>query len=258
MFGFNMRTIVSILRRNFLYVIFVVTITTIISLYLLSKYFGLKPPDQITLAAYTGIPLFIITLLQLERTLRQQRANFVKDYIAQFFLNRDLISSFQNLIKEFTREKWRAVEKIVNENKEELDNNPDQIWEFLKEINKNKSDGERYFHPSYFQGSEEELNLDGILGFFDIIGYHYHRQLVPIEDIVSTVGFYLRAINSNLAIKEYLKIIRERWENDKEFQEAYGLLHTFYYLDRLLVSIEVYDQQNASKLRSMAEDIKAR
>ena len=215
-------------------------------------------PDQITLTAYTGIPLFIITLLQLERTLRQQRANFVKDYISQFFLNRDLLSAFQNLIKEFTRDEWRAVEKVVKENEKELDGDPDRLWEFLKEINAKKTNGERCYHPKYFQGSDEELNLDGILGFFDIIGYHHHMQLVPVEDIVSTVGFYLRAINSNLAIREYLNIIRERWEKDKEFQKAYGLLHTFYYLDQLLIAIQEYDQKNASKLRSMAEKLKAR
>ncbi len=235
--------------------IFVSVSITVFLIYYLAHFFELKQPNQITITEYTAIPLLIITLIQFERTLRQRQANFVKDYISQFFLNKDLHVSFQYLIQDFTRSKWEMVEKIAIEHEEKLKKNPDYIWELLREINTNREEGKRYYHPKYFQGSKEEMNLDSMLGFFDVIGYHHHKKLLSIEDITSSIGYYLRAIKSNHAIEEYMYLISTNWKNKKKYQEAYGERQPFYYLKALLEAMEINDLKKACKKQNILQKI---
>lgn len=249
----------GLIDKNYVAAVALAAVAVVAILYvILIRLIGYNISNNVPITAFTTIAIFVIGILQIERAVKQQRANFVKDYIASFFTNEELARTFQKLIKEFTRGKWDIVETQVKNIQGNVETDKELMWNSLSSLNQGRPVGTRFYHPRYFQGSEEELKLDALLGFFDIIGYYQQRGFIDIEDVAFTIGFYVRAIGSNYAVNRYLYEITDRWRQDNAFRNAYGVVDPFAYLTLMIAEIERYDQANINKLQKIAEKVQTR
>src|SRR5687767_2106467 len=81
------------------------------------KVIGAEIDLRVGVAAFTATPLFVVTLLELARNLRLQRAAFIKDYVSQFFINPHLYQTFHELIYTYPNSTFERLEHIRKEQK---------------------------------------------------------------------------------------------------------------------------------------------
>jgi hypothetical protein len=197
----------------------------------------LKSGDGLT--AFTAIPLFIITILELNRAIQIQRASFVKEYVAQFFTNHDLHLAFHELIYSYGDDKYAQIEKIAQE-LHLKDQKERPIFEPFAEINKDRPIGARFFHPALLQLSPEERRLDALLGYFDVVGYYYVKNILQMRDIAGTLGYQLSLMRRRRVVITYLDLTKHWWHtlpNPEELGVA-----PFQYLRKLLDGLAEYNK----------------
>lgn len=125
-------------------------------------------------------------------------------------------------------------------------------------MNESKAEGFRLYHPEYFQWSEEERRLDGLLGYFDVIGYYYHRGFLKMDDIVGSLGWILTVLRAKEVVQRYLRFTDERFQKLRE-ENTIDLSHAlppFIYLKRLLDDFERYNQKTGEqRLQVLSEAV---
>ena len=110
---------------------------------------------KVGLTAFTGVPLLLLAVIQIDRAIRLQRASFVKDYVSKFFIEKGLYENFHELIYTYSDKFFEQVDEALQE-VDGQDNKSDKTIQ--------NGDTVRRYHPKTFQGSSEERKLDVILG----------------------------------------------------------------------------------------------
>ena len=235
-------------NRRYFYLILVAVILTELLLFLVVSTLNFEIDKKIGVVTYTAIPLFVITLMQLSRNLRLQRAAFIKDYVSRFFTDQFLYRTFHELIYTYDFKTFNEVKKIYKEkNLAKVEETP--FFEAFSDLQKERKEGSRLYHPRLFQGSPEERHLDALLGYFDVMAYYYAKGFLHIEDIVGSVGYYLAVIGEREVIKEYMKLNEEAWQ-DPNYQKM-GITPPFGYLRRLLEDIQEYNEKFANRIKKL-------
>jgi predicted outer membrane lipoprotein len=210
------------------------------------RFLRLEPDVKVGIVTFTAIPLLLITVMELGRNLRLQRAAFIKDYISQFFTNVDLYQTFHELIYDYTDVRFEKVESIRKE--QHLDNQEKPVFAPFESLQGGRQTGSRLYHPRLFQGSPEERRLDALLGYFDVIAYYYAKGYLRIEDIVGSVGYFLAVMKARKVVSDYLKANREAWMNP-EYNSSMGVTPPFAYLQRLLDDIQEYNARFERRIK---------
>jgi len=184
---------------------------------------------RIGIAVFGGLPILLLTLVQIYTTSVVQRANLVKDLASKLYTDKELTQTFHFLVYTFDDKLYDAFLKANSTQRAEM--------------NVNRPEGLRLFDPSTLTGSDEERRLDALLGYMDIIAYHYHRRLVQMVDIAGVLGYQLAIISSRKAVTEYLNSIPSFWKESR-YGRTFGKESVpLRYLDKLLVDYRVYCQR---------------
>ena len=211
-------------------------------LFLVSKYFlGQSLAKDVPITAYVTVPLFLITLLQIAQAVQLQKAAFVKDYIARFFTDGDLYTAWHDLIYTYKDDIFERIDKACKN----AANAKPPHFESFEEHQDGRSPGRRYYHPRVFQGSEEERRLDGLLGFFDVIGYHYHRGLLPIQEVAWTIGYHLSVMATRKVFQAYMELNVNAWPKETDYTEEMGAPSPYSHLRALLEDLRQYNKKHA-------------
>ena len=240
----------SVHKRFLIWTIFAVLVTELF-LTLLLFVPGVEFNPKIGIAALTAIPLFVVTLMQLGRTLRLQRADFIRKYTSQFVTEGDLYSTFHDLVYNYSNKKYEEVKKVVEEESKKGTGRPG--FDCLKGLQGGRGQGKRFYHPSFFQGSPEEMRLDALLGYFDILGYYYARGFVHLQDIVGTLGYYLAVLGERHVVRDYIDICTKMWPT-LPYSKVMGATTTSAYLRRLLDDVKTYNEKFTDEITQLHEE----
>lgn len=208
---------------------------------------------EIGLTAFMGVPLLIITIMQLSRNVRIQRASFIKDYVSRFFIDSNLYGIYHSLIYSYNNEVFDTINIIAREKLNEDTKRPH--FESFEQLQGDRENGNRLYHPKYFQGSKEEMRLDSLLGYLDIIGYYYFRRLIKMEDIAGSMGQYLAMIGQRKVVSEYLQLCKTNWREKTEEDPSLTLsaVEPFAYLRRLLEEFEAHNRKTSRKIQRVLD-----
>lgn len=208
----------------------------------------LEPDVKVGIATFTAVPLLVVTLMELGRNLRLQRAAFIKDYVSQFFTNVDLYQTFHELIYSYTNSLFEKLETIRKQ--QNLDTHEKPVFAPFEELQAGRQIGSRLYHPRLFQGSIEERKLDALLGYFDVIAYYYAKGYLRIEDIAGSVGYFLAVIKARQVVSDYMKVNREAWATP-DYNNTMGVTPPFAYLQRLLDDLQEYNQHFEKHIKKL-------
>ncbi len=183
--------------------------------------------NKIGLAVFGGLPVLVLTLLQLHTNSIVQRAGLVKDLASKVHTDKELSETFYSLIYLYTNKRYKAYSNSSLAEREDL--------------NKGKKEGLRFFHLDELEGTEEERRLDSFLGYIDIIAYHYTRRLIQMNDLAGVLGFHLATIQSRQAVTEYRESVHKFWNDESKVGKDYGAHATpLRHLDSLLNDYKAY------------------
>lgn len=234
--------------RSYYVWVVVAVLATELLIFTIMRLLGLEFDLKVGVAAFTATPLFVVTLMELGRNLRLQRAAFIKDYVSQFFTNPDLYQSFHDLIYTYRDSDFEKLEKIRVEQK--LDSKDKPVFDAFTPLQGSREIGSRFYHPRLFQGSPEERRLDSLLGYFDVIAYYYAKGYLRIEDIVGSVGYFLAVMKARGVICHYMRLNREAW-NNADYNKEMGVTPPFSYLNRLLDDIKTYNERFVADIEKL-------
>jgi len=224
------------------------------------------------LAAFTAIPLFLLTIMELRRNIENQRASFLKEYISQFFTNPEIYKAFHDLVYSYTDDKYGKIQiealkdQSISQNVKNIADllEPDKLKHIPKpffvngELQGRREEGARFFLPTLCQFSPEERRLDSLLGYFDVIGFYVDRNIVPINQINGSIGYFLAQFKRRQAVQDYIDASIRFWDDEvKKDREA--LKHAreekknhngktlystapYFYLQKLLERIELFNE----------------
>ena len=233
-------------KAYYLWVVIAVLFTEA-AIILTARFLGLETDVKVGIVAFTAIPLFVVTLMELGRNLRLQRAAFIKDYISQFFTNPELYQTFHELIYAFPNSLFERLETIRKD--QNLDNQDKPVFEPFKELQKDRAVGSRLYHPHLFQGSVEERRLDALLGYFDVIAYYYAKGYLRIEDIGGSVGYFLSVMRARKVVSDYMELNEEVWKLPE--YKSMGVTPPFAYLRRLLDDIDKHNRRFEKQIKKL-------
>ncbi len=203
-----------------------------------------------------GIAAILAVVWRLRKSALTSRSDYVRNYLSKFFLNDELNDSFYSLVQEYDRLTWEKVCAELSDYNQSISNKKNKsshskknkgAWKKLNAINKNRKSGTRYYHPAYFQGSEEERRLDRLLGYFDIIAFHVQNNDFPIEDVESLLGYQINAIGSSQPIKHYMEIIEDNWKDNAVYRRRFGNTIPYYHLRQLIH--DIHDRRRKAENR---------
>jgi hypothetical protein len=189
----------------------------------------LKFDKNVQIGIFATVPLFVVTVIQVRSAVKLQRAAFIKEYVTKLHTDRDLSEAFHYLVYTYSDpvlDKFLRADPQVRE-----------------EMQKGRPVGGRLYDPSTFQLSEEERRLDGILGYFDVLGYHYVAGTVSLRDVANVLGFQLAALSRRKVVRDYLNAIPDYW---KKFEgDDPQAVAPFRYLTVLLTDFRKYNKQHS-------------
>ena len=225
--------------------------------------------QEVDLAYFTILPLFVLTILQLVRTHRTQQAKNIKDILNEFRREPGLYSSYFDLVYRFDNRSFEAVKQIAQPVVASLkEKHPEKSWheivelerpslESLDSLQDGRTHGERLYWPALFHYSEEEFRLDGLLDYFNAVGFYHWEGLVSMRDISSMLGDYLAVVVDRKIVKEYMRFCVDEWVYDT----SVGAADPYPYLQILLDEFSIYNKRRAKsretvRLRQRINDIK--
>jgi hypothetical protein len=160
------------------------------------------------------------------------RSGLVKEFAAKLHTEESLSETFFYLVYCYSDKLYDDFKAATPEQKAAMQ--------------KHRPEGRRLYDPAKFQGTEEERRLDALLGYLDVIAFHYRRGVLPMRDIAGSMGFHLQAIASRKVIVEYRNTTADTWWDKSSFQKDYKSVAPFGYLDNLLNDFKNFckDHQN--------------
>jgi hypothetical protein len=205
--------------------------------------FGTKPllefDPKTSLALFTGIPLFLITIIQLHASSVVQRANYIKDFAVTFHQEKAFSDAFYYLVYSYTNEMYARF--IAADSKAQ------------GAMQGARTKGQKLYNPKTFIGSAEERRLDALLGFFDVIGYHHYKGIVHMRDVAGVFGFQLAALATRQVIKDYRAAIPEHWPTSS-FAKDFNTVAPFRYLEELLKAFQAHCIQHEKEIAELNQN----
>lgn len=203
------------------------------------------------LLAVAGIPLFIVTVIQLTYSHSIQTADLVRSHISEFISNQELYSAFHELIYAYKDDKWIEVKGLLpttlsRDCEKKDDNMRNESWDALKNVNKDRPIGSRYYDPDFFQNSIEEQRLDSVLHYFDMLAYNYRRKLISLKYITGVSGYHLAVLGSRDVVKYYLDQTKKFWDF-LPYKKRVGAEPPYENLRILLAHIELHNKAQTAK-----------
>jgi hypothetical protein len=236
-----------------------------------AKYaFNIDFKKEVDIAFFTGLPLFVLGLLQLYRTQRTQQATNIKDFLSEFRKDQALYSSYFDLVYSFDNNLFAKVKEKGEEKVSELRaTHPNTKWKeivvrlrpdcsCLETFQGNRGAGSRLFWPWLFVFSEEERRLDALLDYFNAVGFYEQEGLIDMRDIARILGDYLAVLDSRLIVKEYFKYCEE-----SDYDETIGAPDPYPHLIILLDDFKKFNKQDGvkrevNKLKEKIRKVKSR
>lgn len=211
---------------------------------------------KVDIAFFTGMPLFVLVILQLYRSQRTQQATNIKEFLSEFGKNQALYSAYFDLVYSFDNELFKKVKEIAEQVVVKLkESNPGKTWVeivafvrpnflCLNVLQDSRKRGSRLYWPRLFAFSPEEKRLDTLLDYFNAVGFYQQEGLVHIRDIARILGDYLAVLDGRYIVQEYLNYCAE-WNSS----EASGAPEPYPYL---LILFEEFKRFN-KKSRAQGE-----
>lgn len=193
-----------------------------------------------TVVSVTPLLALLVVIIQLARKLMLDRAGFIENYISKFFLDQTLYKTFHDLIYTYKDDTFKQLECIRIDQK--LDKEKKPVFEQFSEFQGKREIGSRLYHPRLFQGSYEEMRLDAVLGYFNVIAYRYSKGLLHIDDISGSIGYCLLVMRSRRVIEEYLNFQEASWGSPK--YQKFGHAPPLEHLKKLMDA--VYEHKKSS------------
>jgi hypothetical protein len=185
---------------------------------------GPKFSDHIDWDFVVTVPLFVLGLLQLVRLQQIERAKYVKELLTDFHSNQETKDAFFDLIYSYPTAKYRDVKAKLKKLGYERNGNRKFNWKHLEDFNQDRKEGQRIYHPWFFQGSLEERRVDGVLDYFNSVGLFCKEGLVTIQDVVGVLGDQLHLIAEKEVMIDYLDYCAEE---PVQFPHLLSLVHDY-------------------------------
>jgi len=191
-------------------------------------------------------PPIVITIYQLSQGETIARADFVKDYVSEFFMNKELNDTFYYLVYTYVDAKFAEIDAalVAAGGPEKIGSDPKRIASVFEALQEGRIEGHRYFHPSCYQRSLEEKRLDCLLGYFDVLAYYHQNNLVTMEDIAGSLGYHLNILARREVIKQVRSACKNSFKNET-YVARNGHAIPFSCLDKFLENVIRYDQETA-------------
>ena len=256
-----MNSFSRILKRPEFQLLFALTVIECAVLVLAVPRIGiLQFEPKLQLVAIFIIAGFGITLFQLAQSQVVQRAKFLSDYLSRIHTDKELSSAFHDLVATYEDRTFDMVTAQVTEYEMKLKYEKAAIarpvFQPLESLQGQRIAGQRYYHPLYFQGSEEERKLDGLLGYLDVVGYHHYHGLIRTKDIVAMLNYHLAALASRKVINTYLTASGESWFSSTSIQQnSSAQTIPYLYLRHMLGEYIIYNEKNAAMMKGEQEKI---
>lgn len=192
--------------------------------------------NKTSIAVFAVLPPLIIGIIQLRNTLALQKASFIRDFIAKLYTDKELSQTYHYLIYTYNDAKYKEFKSASSDLREKLQ--------------EGRVEGNRFYDPDDFQGSEEERRLDALLGYFDIIGYHYWTGALEINDIARLLGYHLTVLIKRDVIVDYLNAVPDYWKKVSGEVESVG---PFRYLTILLHDFRSFNEKQKDRNKRINE-----
>jgi len=191
--------------------------------------------EKVQVGVFATVPLLLLTVLQLRTAVHVQKAGFIRDYVSKLHIDRELSEAYHYLVYTYNN---KLYDRVVDATPEEL-----------AKMQESRADGCRLYNVDNFQGSQEERRLDALLGYFDLIGYHYLNGVIGMSDIAGVLGYQLAALATRKVVRNYLNTVPPYWE-ETSFSKAGGV-GPFRYLTVLLDDFLEYNKKNRETIQSL-------
>lgn len=199
---------------------------------------------KVGIAVFTAIPLFLIAVIQLMYNGRLQRTDFLRNYAEEFFTNAELYSAFHELVYTYTDADYAEVCRLIAEKESQNEISASTPRPYFVEVLRSlgeASNTNRLFHPKYFQGSPEERRLDMLIGYFDLLGYHYSKGFLSMGDMAGSLGHYLNIMEKRQIVKDMRQIYKDAIENP-DYVRANGQIQPFNFFEKLMRAVAQYNE----------------
>jgi hypothetical protein len=213
------------------------------------------PDYHIGAALFTSVPLFVLAIIQLAKSYRVQRAQYVKDFLMEFRRNQAIVEAYYDLIYSYKDDIYEQVKELA-EKREKPNSNEKPVFDLFSKLQGERDKGKRFYYPKFFHFSDEERRLDGVLDFFNTLAYFWAEGLVTMEEIANTLGEYLVVICERKVVREYLDYC-----NDPEqsiYRGRFGNTSAYLYLGRLIEEFITFnfDEKNRKDIDRLLRKIK--
>jgi len=237
------------------YVLWTIAATLVVEGALASVFLipGIAFDNKLGISLFATVPAFVITIIQIIRTQQIQRAAYMKDFLTEFQKNSELYSTYHDLVYRYRDQIFEKVEAAAKEHlngRTALTADEKPEFNCLSHVQKSTEEGKRFFHPLFFQFSPEEKKLDGLLDYFNTIGFYLYQGMVRIEDVVAVLGDYLAVLADRKIVDAYLATCDDptQWKYD----DTVGATTPYRHLRFLLESYQEYNF-NAYRRRKRKE-----
>lgn len=215
---------------------------------------------NIELVGLFTIAGFAVVIFQLWQAYTIQRAKFLTDYLTRIYTDPELSATFHDLVQSYTDEIFAKVNEIAEQKdaKKIRQNTRLPVFDIFDSVQGPRKDlpGTRFYHPDCFQGSEEERRLDALIGYMDIVGYHYYYGIVRMKDLAALINYHLAALSSRNVIKKYMKVSGTGWWNSTDIKEGSKSVQLPYlYFRHMLAEFIDYNERNKNALEREQRNI---
>jgi hypothetical protein len=249
----------------FLLGLLLLAVGTVISL--LADLGKLHIENKLELAGLFAIAGFVVVIFQLWEANVVQRAKFLTDYLTKIYTDEDLNSAFHALVETYNDQLFDQIDAVAKQQDagKKAQGNNAPVFDIFDKFQGERASrsGYRFYHPECFQGSEEERRLDALIGYLDIVGYHYWYGLIRMRDVAALLNYHLATFASRKVIASYLRVSGEDWWNTTTIKTGSGSAQLPYlYFHHMLGDFVKYNERNQARIRKIqsqiAEEIKGK
>ncbi len=250
-------------RKNH-YIALILLLLIFTGIVLLLVHFGkLRIVNTIEFAGLFTVAGFVVVIFQLWQENIVQRAKFLTEYLTNIYTDEELNSAFHALVETYNDSLFDQIDKIAQETKakEKSETTNAPVFDVFKDLQGPRAakEGYRYYHPECFQGSEEERRLDALIGYLDIVGYHYWYGMIRMRDIAALLNYHLATFASRKVVARYLKVSGEEWWKTTAISTGSKATQLPYlYFRHMLGDFVAYNAKNAAKIQRMQTEIASR
>ena len=234
---------IDIFGRKYLIWAILAMIVSDVAILLLFLSPNVEPDRKIGIGVFTTVPLFVLAILQLARTYRVQRAQYIKDFLMEFRRNKDLADAYYDLIYSYRDDLYDKIKALAEKRKAKPSAAEKPVFDLFDNLQNGRSAGKRLYYPPFFHFSDEERRLDGVLDFFNSLAYYWHEGLVSVEEIGNTLGEYLVVISDRKVIREYLDYSNDPAES--KYRERFGSIAAYLYLGLFLEHYRIFNFESS-------------